>query len=92
MESLEYAVLLTPANEGGFVVTCRDLPPLITQGDDLDDALHAALDGMAEVFAAYQKKNIPFPTPSKAREGEYSVKPLTEDEVIIAAEHPMLSG
>jgi antitoxin HicB len=42
-------------------VTCRDLPPLITQGDDLDDALHAASDGVAEVFAAYLKKNIPFP-------------------------------
>jgi len=67
------------------VVTCRDLPPLITQGDDLDDALHAASDGVAEVFAAYLKKNIPLPAPSKAREGEYSVKPLTEDEAIISA-------
>jgi hypothetical protein len=38
-----------------------------------------------EVFAAYLKKNIPFPAPSKAREGEYSVKPLTEDEAIISA-------
>jgi len=37
-----------------------------------------------EVFAAYLKKNIPFPTPSKAREGEYWVKPLTENKVIIS--------
>lgn len=33
MNRFQYPVLLTPAEEGGFVVTCRDLPQLITQGD-----------------------------------------------------------
>ena len=28
MDRFEYAVKLTPADEGGFVVTCRDLPQL----------------------------------------------------------------
>ena len=39
MERFEYAVRLAPAEEGGFVVTCRDLPQLITQGESLPDAL-----------------------------------------------------
>ena len=39
MNRFEYPVLLTPAEEGGFVVTCRDLPQLVTQGDDEPDAL-----------------------------------------------------
>ena len=33
MERFDYAVMLTPAKEGGFIVTCRDLPELITQGE-----------------------------------------------------------
>ena len=31
----EYPVLLTPAEEGGFVVTFPDVPEAITQGEDL---------------------------------------------------------
>ncbi len=52
MERFEYAVMLTPADEGGFVVTCRDLPQLVTQGEDVADALLEAADAMDEVFAA----------------------------------------
>ena len=32
MERFEYAVRLVPAEEGGFIVSCRDLPQLVTQG------------------------------------------------------------
>ena len=66
------------AEEGGFVVTCRDLPPLITQGEDRQDALVQAADAMDEVFATYMLEGIVFPTPSKTRRGEYSVAPPAE--------------
>ena len=78
MERFEYAVILTPADEGGFVVTCRDLPQLVTQGEDVADALSEASDAMDEVFAAYMQAKLTFPTPSKARRGEYRVAPPAE--------------
>jgi antitoxin HicB len=75
MELFEYAVLLKPAEEGGFVVTCRDLPQLITQGEDITDALAQASDAMDEVFAAYILGKLEFPIPTKIRRGEYLVAP-----------------
>src|SRR4030067_1534092 len=78
MERFEYAVLLKAAEEGGFIVSCRDFPPLITQGEDKDDALAQAADAMDEVFAAYMKQGLAFPPPSKARRGEHLVAPPAE--------------
>lgn len=78
MEKFEYAVTLTPAEEGGFVVTCRDLPQLITQGEDVADALAEAVDAMDEVFAAYMQGKLDFPSPGKARRREYLVSPPVE--------------
>ena len=53
MELFDYPVLLKAAEEGGYIVTCRDLPSLITQGEDKADALVQAADAMDEVFATY---------------------------------------
>lgn len=78
MERFEYPVLLKAAEEGGFIVTCRDLPALITQGDNEADALTQAADAMDEVFATYMLEDITFPTPSKTRRGEYSIAPPAE--------------
>ena len=78
MERFEYAVLLTAATEGGYVVTCRDLPELITQGESVAEALVEAADAMGEVFAAYMQNKRDFPAPSKVRRREYSVSPPAE--------------
>ncbi len=78
MERFEYAVALTPADEGGFVVTCRDLPQLITQGETVTDALSAAADAMDEVFAASMLAKLDFPAPSKTRRGEHRLAPPAE--------------
>ena len=78
MNRLEYPVLLSPAEEGGFVVTCRDLPELITQGDDKQHALAEAADAMDEVFAACIVAGLQFPVPSKARRNELWVSPPVE--------------
>ena len=78
MERFDYAVLLKAAEEGGYIVTCRDLPSLITQGDDKADALTQAADAMDEVFATYMVEGLTFPTPSKTRRYEYSVAPPAE--------------
>ena len=78
MERFEYAVVLKPADEGGFIVTCRDLPQLVTQGENVADALAEAADAMDEVFAAYMQGKLEFPTPSKVRRGEHVVAPPAE--------------
>ncbi len=75
MERFEFAVRLKAAEEGGFVVTCRDLPQLITQGDSLAHALAEAADAMDEVFAAYLINGMAFPQPTKAKAGEVLVSP-----------------
>ena len=78
MERFDYPVLLKAAKEGGFIVTCRDLPSLITQGEDKADAMSQAADAMDEVFATYMLEGLTFPTPSKPRRYEYSIAPPAE--------------
>jgi antitoxin HicB len=78
MERFEYAVKLTKAEEGGYVVSCRDRPQLVTQGDDQAHALTEAADAMDEVFAAYMLGGLALPVPSKARKGEHMVWPPAE--------------
>ncbi len=77
MNRFEYAVSLKSDGDG-FVVTCRDLPALITQGDNEADALCEAADAMDEVFAVYMKQGLTFPAPSKAKRGERMVAPPAE--------------
>ena len=78
MKRFQYPVLLTAADEGGYVVTCRDLPPLVTQGEDEQDALAQAADAMDEVFATTMIDGGDFPEPSKARRRERQVAPPAE--------------
>lgn len=78
MNSFEYPVLLKADEDGGFVVNCRDLPELITQGEDEADALAEAADAMDEAFAARIDDGLLFPVPSKLRKGEYLVSPPAE--------------
>ena len=78
MNRFEFAVALSRATEGGFVVTCRDLPHLATQGEDVADALVQAADAMDEVFASYMVEKLHFPPPTKARRREYLISPPAE--------------
>jgi antitoxin HicB len=78
MNRFQYPVLLTPADEGGYVATCRDLPELVTQGESIDHALEQAADAMDEVFATYLTEGLDLPPPSKARRREHLVAPPAE--------------
>lgn len=73
MKRNDYFVKLTPSEEGGFVVTCRDLPELITQGDDVSHALSEARDARDEVLAAYAAGGIEPPAPTPPERGEYVI-------------------
>jgi antitoxin HicB len=76
--TLAYAVLTRPAKGGGYVVTGRDLPELITQGDRLEHALAEAVDAMDEAIAARMDDGEDLPAATASRKGEYIVTPSAE--------------
>jgi len=78
MRLFAYAVKLTPDKRGGgYVVTCRDLPEAITQGETIEESLAEAADALEEAIAARidDGREIPIPTRAKSREREVSVPP-----------------
>lgn len=81
MNNFEYAVKLEPDVEGGYVVTCRDLPEVITQGETVEDALIEASDALDEAFAFRLDDGMDIPTPTKAAKGEYLVSPPLETQI-----------
>lgn len=70
----QYSVALTPdIEDGGYVVTCRDLPEAITQGDSIEEALEQAADCLEEAIAGRIDDKRDIPLPSGAEPGEYWV-------------------
>ncbi len=69
-----YPVTITPAaehapGETGFVVTFRDLPEAITQGESLEDALREAADCLEEAIANRTRRRMEIPMPSSIEPG-----------------------
>jgi len=54
-------LILDPQSEGGYVVTCPLLPELITEGDNIQDALKNANDALAAIVEALKELNRPMP-------------------------------
>lgn len=59
--------------EGNIVVRSRDLPELLTFGDDQADALVNAEDALEVVLLSYAEKAMPIPEPSQSAPGEHLV-------------------
>ena len=81
MNRFDYAVTLTLENEGGYVVTCRDLPEVITQGETIQDALNEAKDALDEAFALRIDDGLEIPAPSSVLAGEYLASPPVEIQI-----------
>lgn len=81
---LVFAAQFEAQEEGGFVVTFRDLPEAITEGDSVEDALANASDCLDEAIAARldDGEEIPVPTPLEA--GEYLVAVPVESAIKVA--------
>jgi antitoxin HicB len=62
MKILNYTVLMTPDDEGGYVVTCPALPGLVTGGDTLEEARAMAADAIRGYIESLQKDGEPIPT------------------------------
>jgi antitoxin HicB len=61
---LKFPVVLTPAEEGGFVVPFPDIPEAITQGESEDDALLHARDALETALEMYVEDRRSLPRPS----------------------------
>lgn len=68
-----YPARFKPAPEGGFVVTFRDIPEAITQGDTIDEAEEMAADALVTAMEFYFDDKRPVPFPSAAKRGDHLV-------------------
>ena len=71
---MRYPVKLTPAEEGGLVVTFPDIPEAITQGDDHESALELGLDALVTSLDFYFEDKRLVPPPSRIKRGYYFVE------------------
>lgn len=63
---IEYPAILTPAEEGGFLVDFPDFGgEVFTEGDTLDEALCHAANVLALVLEDRQERGRPIPTPGR---------------------------
>ena len=70
MHSFVYPIALTHDAEGGFVVTCRDLPEVITQGENRTQALEEAEGALQAAIEMRIQDGVEIPTATRPRRGE----------------------
>jgi antitoxin HicB len=68
---MQYPAHFEPDTEaGGYVVTFRDIPEAITQGDDEAEAMTMAEEVLISAIEFYLEDKRQVPPPSKAKKGE----------------------
>lgn len=70
---MKYPATFTPDPDGGFVITFRDIPEAISQGDDETEAMFMARDVLREAMSVYFDEKRPVPMPSEAQRDERMV-------------------
>lgn len=68
---LKFPACFKESVHGGFVVTFRDIPEAITQGDTFAQAYAMAIDALTTAMDFYVEDRRPVPLPSPARSGEH---------------------
>ena len=58
---LKIHLVLEPQPEGGYTVTCPMLPELITEGDNIRDAIENADDALEAIIESYSILERPLP-------------------------------
>jgi antitoxin HicB len=67
---MKYPACFTPTDEGGFVVSFRDIPEALTQGENEVEAFDMAADALLTAMDFYFEDARTVPPPSSALEGE----------------------
>lgn len=66
-----FPVTLRPdKTDGGFVVTFKDFPEAITQGETVEQSLHEAEDCLEEAIAGRIRRQDDIPVPSKPKRNQ----------------------
>ena len=69
--------LIYPVNikqiEDYYLVTCRDIPELITEGVTFKHALYLAQAALIDSLSFYDEKEMDYPEPSAVQDGEFLV-------------------
>jgi len=58
----KFLVYLEQAEEGGYIVSCPQLPGCVTQGETVDEALAMIRDAIQGYIASLQKHGEPIPS------------------------------
>jgi antitoxin HicB len=67
---MRYPVRFEADPDGGFVVSFRDIPEALTQGDTLEEARDMALDALVTSLEFYFEDQRSVPLPSQPEPGE----------------------
>ena len=67
------AKLTADRKDGGYVVSFRDLPEAITQGDSIDEAMSEAEGALQAAIEGRLEDNMDIPAPTQIKRGERPV-------------------
>jgi antitoxin HicB len=74
MQSFAYPIALTKdADAGGYIVSCRDLPEVVTQGESADEALDEAAGALQAAVEMRIEDRLDIPAPSALKRREHLV-------------------
>lgn len=68
-----YAAKFTPDPDGGYVVTFRDVPEAITQGETVEECYEQAAGALQAAVETYIAERMPIPAPSATKRGEHLI-------------------
>lgn len=89
---MQYPATFTPET-GGFVVTFRDIPEAITQGDNEAEALVMAQDVLVLSMEVYFHEKRIVPTPSQPKAGERLVNlPLSVTAKVLLSNEMLIQN
>ncbi len=62
MTRYKLPLTIEPMKEGGYLVTCPEVPGLLTDGETLEEALANVSDAVRTLIETMQAKGVPLPT------------------------------
>jgi len=83
---MEYVLTLRLESqpEGGFTITCKEIPELITECDTLDEMEANVIDAFAAVVELYEHNNRPLPNAIKYSGDEFTEDSMPSFETVVA--------
>lgn len=90
---LAYPYILTPDNNGTFLVTFPDIPEAAAVGEDEEEAAFEALDGLLCALGSYFEERRAVPLPSKPAKGQpVAVLPALETAKVLLLNEMISQG